>query len=175
MATPHSSNQIRLSLDLPRAADTAALGRALAHLLRKGETLLLAGPIGAGKSHLARATIREVMARHGAAAEDIPSPTYTLVQTYAAGTAEIWHADLYRLTDPQDVFELGLDEAFTEAICLVEWPDRLGETAPESALLIELSLAGDGRRADLSGVKTLWAERLSHLAGLPETLDDPAG
>ena len=85
---------------------TAALARMLAATLRPGQTILLDGPVGAGKTHFARAFIR---ARQGDAAEDVPSPTFTLVQTYddPMGT-EIWHADLYRLSDPSELAELGL-------------------------------------------------------------------
>ena len=72
------------------------------------------------------------------------SPTFTLVQVYEADV-EIWHADLYRLTHPDEVLELGLDAAFGTAICLIEWPDRLGDLAPEGALHLKLSLKADGR------------------------------
>ncbi len=113
--------------------DTAALARALAPQLRPGDTLLLDGPIGAGKTHFARALIQARLTAAGRF-EDVPSPTFTIVQTYDDGVAEIWHADLYRLTDPQETHELGLSEAFDHAICLVEWPDRLGVSAPSSAL-----------------------------------------
>ena len=93
---------------------TACLARVLAALLGPGDSVLLDGPVGAGKTHFARALIR---ARQGDAAEDVPSPTFTIVQTYedAAGT-EIWHADLYRLIDPAELFELGLEDAMPEAI-----------------------------------------------------------
>ena len=137
----------RLSLTLPTEADTAALGVRLAALAQPGDAILLQGPIGAGKSHLARAFIR---ARLGTA-EDVPSPSFTLVQVYEAFGTEIWHTDLYRLTHPDEVWELGLDDAFARAICLVEWPDRLGTHVPKGALHVELALAGDGRVAQLSG------------------------
>lgn len=136
-----------LPLPLPTEADTAALGVRLARLVRKGDCLLLEGPIGAGKSHLARAFIRERLGRE----EEVPSPSFTLVQVYDAGGVEIWHADLYRLSHPDEVWELGLDEAFARAICLVEWPDRLGSHVPPGALHLRLALAGEGRLAHLSG------------------------
>lgn len=135
----------RLILDLPTEADTARLGRALSAVLQAGDTLLLEGPIGAGKSHVARAFIR---ARLGDA-EDVPSPTFTLVQTYP-GTPDIWHADLYRLTHPDEVLELGLDDAFASAICLIEWPDRLGVHLPVNPIRLKLETLGEGRRATLT-------------------------
>lgn len=119
---------------------TAALARMLAADLAPGWTVLLDGPVGAGKTHFARAFIR---ARQGDLAEDVPSPTFTLVQTYddPRGT-EIWHADLYRLTDPSELHELGLEEAMSDAICLIEWPDRL-ETRPPHAMTIALTPCPD--------------------------------
>ncbi|MCX7287177.1 MAG: tRNA (adenosine(37)-N6)-threonylcarbamoyltransferase complex ATPase subunit type 1 TsaE [Rhodobacterales bacterium] len=135
------------TLPLPTEADTSALGAKLARLMQAGDCILLEGPVGAGKSHLARAFIRERLGRQ----EDVPSPSFTLVQVYDAGDVEIWHADLYRLTHPDEVWELGLDEAFGRAICLVEWPDRLGRHLPPGALHLRLAVKGDGRMAHLSG------------------------
>lgn len=135
------------------AETTAALARMLAATARPGLTILLDGPVGAGKTHFARAFIR---ARQGEAAEEVPSPTFTLVQTYddPAGT-EIWHADLYRLTDPSELDELGLDEAMEGAICLIEWPDRM-EALPPDALTIAFTAAEDPdlREIALSGPDT---------------------
>ncbi|MFN3276543.1 MAG: tRNA (adenosine(37)-N6)-threonylcarbamoyltransferase complex ATPase subunit type 1 TsaE [Paracoccus sp. (in: a-proteobacteria)] len=144
---------------------TAGLARMLAADLAPGQTVLLDGPVGAGKTHFARAFIR---ARQGALAEDVPSPTFTLVQTYAdpMGT-EIWHADLYRLTDPSELDELGLDDAMREAICLIEWPDRL-EAAPPGAMTLWLTPLPDPDLRqivlEMPGAPSL-AERLAARAG----------
>jgi tRNA threonylcarbamoyladenosine biosynthesis protein TsaE len=144
-----------LSLVLPNDEDTARLGRWLAGKLTPGDTVLLSGPVGAGKTHLARALIRAATGRD----QDVPSPSFTLVQTYDVPGTEMWHADLYRLSQPDEVIELGLDEAFGREICLVEWPDRLGPLAPPGALHLALSHRGEGRQADLSGGRG-WADRL---------------
>jgi tRNA threonylcarbamoyladenosine biosynthesis protein TsaE len=143
-----------LILSLPTEADTAALGVQLAKVAQPGDCLLLSGPIGAGKSTLARAFVRT---RCGAG-EDVPSPTFTLVQVYEDGVTEIWHADLYRLTHPDEVGELGLEDAFVTAICLVEWPDRLGKYQPDGALHLALEDDGEGRRAVLRGGRTALRE-----------------
>lgn len=153
-------DQATRTLLLPDAAATDRLGAALAPRLRPGDTLLLQGPIGAGKTALARALIRARLGR----CEDIPSPSFTLVQVYDDGAAEIWHADLYRLTHPDEAAELGLDEAFDRAICLVEWPDRLGSLRPPAALTLRLDPDGDGRRITLTGPAAVWADRLDGLA-----------
>ena len=141
-----------LTLDLPDTAATDRLGRALAGRLGAGDVVGLEGPVGAGKTHLARAAIRAAQAAAGTPPEDVPSPTYTLVQTYRAGNLEIWHADLYRLSAPDEAWELGLEEAFDTALCLIEWPDRMGGL-PGGALTValEASVGGTARRARLSG------------------------
>ncbi|MEQ8333531.1 tRNA (adenosine(37)-N6)-threonylcarbamoyltransferase complex ATPase subunit type 1 TsaE [Nisaea sp.] len=123
----------RLSLDGPQA--TERLAHACADIAVAGCTFLLSGGLGAGKSTFARAFIRRLTRPD----EEVPSPSFTLVQQYgpidlAGDDVEIWHADLYRLGDPDEVLELGLDEAFGTAVCLVEWPDRLGPFAPKDAM-----------------------------------------
>lgn len=152
-----------LSLFLPDDTATSRLGALLAGLVRAGDTVLLQGQIGAGKTHLARALIQARLGR----AEDVPSPSFTLVQTYSTSDVEIWHADLYRISHPDEVLELGLDDAFATAICLIEWPDRLGRNAPANALTIALSTEDNGRRAELSG--RAHAVLLARLAGLWQT------
>ena len=147
-----------LTLDLPDLAATHALAARLATLLRAGDAVLLEGPLGAGKSELARAVLR-------AAAQDpaleVPSPTFTLVQSYDLPAGAAHHFDLYRLDGPAGLAELGWDEA-REGIVIVEWPDRLGAEAPAGALRIALSQGeeDDARRAALSG----WDDRLERLA-----------
>ncbi len=141
-------------------AQTEAFARSLSHLSRPGDVFLLEGDIGAGKTSLARAFIR---AKCGSETE-VPSPTFTLIQTYEYDEGEIWHCDLYRLSSPDEAIELGLDAAFETAITLVEWPDRLAELAPSSALTISLQIAGDGRTACVYGEGD-WAERLAVIDG----------
>jgi tRNA threonylcarbamoyladenosine biosynthesis protein TsaE len=139
-------------------AATARLARTLAPHLRAGDTLGLTGGLGAGKSLFARALIAARLAALGRA-EDIPSPSYTLVQTYDLGTVALWHADLYRLAAMDEIVELGLEEAFADAICLVEWADRLGPALPARHLLLELDFVpgdDDARRARIVAAGEGW-------------------
>jgi len=114
---------------------TAAFAGHFVPFARPGNTLLLSGEIGAGKTHFARSLIRLL----DPGAFEVPSPTFTLVQVYDGPGTEVWHADLYRLTSPDDCVELGLTEAFDTAFCLVEWPDRLGDAAPDNALTLDFA------------------------------------
>ena len=154
MATPVGTLEVSLpAATLPGPAATDALAERLAPALRAGDVILLDGPVGAGKTAFARALIRARQAAAGLPRDDVPSPTYTLVQTYHAGQAEIWHADLYRLGHPDEVSELGLDAAFADAICLIEWPDRLAGALPDGAIRLALTPSADGaaRTATLTG------------------------
>ncbi|MBW6505437.1 MAG: tRNA (adenosine(37)-N6)-threonylcarbamoyltransferase complex ATPase subunit type 1 TsaE [Rhodobacteraceae bacterium] len=152
-----------LVLPLPDAEATARLGQTLAPMLQPGDVLLLEGPIGAGKTHFARALIQTRQDAAGVPREDVPSPSFTLVQTYVAGETDIWHADLFRLSLPHEADELGLTDAFDTAICLVEWPERLGPDAPASALHLRFAYAGEGRSATLAAQGTRWAPVLDAL------------
>ena len=136
-------------------ARTAALAAKLAPILRAGDALLLEGEIGAGKSAFCRALIR---ARAGAEI-DVPSPTFTLVQTYDLDGLEFWHCDLYRLTSPEEVLELGLEEAFDEAVCLIEWPDRLQSAVPETALTLRFAAHAESHSVAVIGPNA-WSVRL---------------
>lgn len=146
------------SYDLPDEAATAALAQLLAPLLRQGDVLALQGDLGAGKTTFARALINALEGP----VEEVPSPTFTLVQTYQRGELEIWHFDLYRLEDPEEAWELGIEEAFSEGVSLIEWPDRLGSALPPERLELSLRHVDEGRRADLTGHGD-WAARLEAL------------
>ena len=141
-------------------AATGALATHIAERLKPGDTLLLEGEIGAGKSAFARALIRARLGRM----EDVPSPTFTLVQTYEDTAGDIWHCDLYRLTHPDEALELGLDEAFETAICLIEWPDRLGDVAQTTALPLDFEEQEGRHHVTISG-PTPWTDRLRGLHG----------
>lgn len=129
-------------LTLNSAEETASLARKIAPHLVGGDVLLLSGEIGAGKTHFARALILACLEPLGLS-EDIPSPTFTLVQVYVAGPREIWHVDLYRLCAVGEVEELGLLETFDSAICLVEWPGALGDQRPARRLELEFLTDAD--------------------------------
>ena len=138
--------------DLPDAEATARFAERMGAILRPGDCLLLAGPIGAGKTHFSRHLIQSLLSRP----ESVPSPTFTLVQTYDTVAGPLWHADLYRLGAMDEIEELGLADAFDEAICLVEWPERLGPLAPRHALW--LNLLPDAEDEDLRTVRLCWTD-----------------
>ncbi len=155
------------SFELASPNATAAFAAGLGAALGAGDVICLVGDVGAGKTHFARSLIQSRLAEFGIA-EDVPSPTFTLVQTYLAGPIEIWHADLYRLTSPHEVDELGLIDAFETALCLVEWPDRITGDFPDSTLWVSLTVDPfdpEKRHAQLASVRPgLWRNRLRGLA-----------
>ena len=143
-------------------AATSSLGAALAGALQVGEAICLTGALGAGKSTLARALIRALTTP----AEDVPSPTFTLVQFYEGAGLKVAHFDLYRLSRPEEAAEIGLDEALDEGCAVIEWPERLGDDPAAwlgpDRLTVTLAEQGDGRLATVSGVGA-WEAKLKDL------------
>ena len=130
-----------LELTIRDPAEMQRLGRLLSGVLSAGDVVALDGPLGAGKSVLARAVIQSLCP----AEDDIPSPTFTLVQTYEPeGGMPLMHFDLYRLEAPEEALELGIEDAFSDAICLVEWAERLGPFLPRQALRLSIEPSDDG-------------------------------
>ena len=145
------------SVDLPSEEHTRALGAAIAKQARPGDVITLEGALGAGKTTFARGFIRQLTGTD----EEVVSPTFTLVQTYDSPVAEIWHFDLYRLEKPEDLLELGLDDALSDGIVLIEWPQRSSALIPVRRLEIELAIAGQARVARLAG-DAGWTDRIEH-------------
>jgi tRNA threonylcarbamoyladenosine biosynthesis protein TsaE len=152
-----------VTIDLADEAATAALARKLAPLLRAGDVVALRGALGAGKTAFARALIRALTRPD----EEVPSPTFTLVQGYDAPGARIHHFDLYRIAHPDELVEIGWDEALADGIALVEWPERAGLLLPARRLEIALTF-GDtplARRATIASAGG-WDDGRAVLAAL---------
>lgn len=147
-------------VELPDETATAALAARLAACARPGDVIALRGELGVGKTSFARAFVR---ARGGAG--EVPSPTFTLVQVYELPGGAVWHFDLYRLRDPEEAWELGIEDAFGDGVSLIEWPERLGALLPARRLEIafDFAAAPGARRAVLSGDAD-WASRLAPVA-----------
>lgn len=151
-----------ITVVLPDEAATGRLAAAIAARARVGDVVALEGGLGAGKTSFARAFIR---ARAGDPTLEVPSPTFTLLQTYDLPGGAVWHFDLYRLAAPEEVWELGLEEAFVEAIALIEWPERLGAALPDPHLDVVLAIAdlsSEGRVARLTP-SAGWRDRVAGL------------
>ena len=150
-----------LQLELPNLSATQNLGSLLADGLTAGDVIALSGPLGAGKSALARSIILSANPNE----TEVPSPTFSLVQTYELeDRTPLWHLDLYRIENPEDAMQLGLDDAFVDAVCLIEWPDRVQKFLPKSTLSIHLYLAcaddADGIRFAAITTPPNWSERM---------------
>jgi len=152
-----------LSLDLASESETLALAGRLAQLARAGDVIALRGELGSGKTTFARGFIRA----RGRGDEEVPSPTFTLVEIYefSERAPAVWHLDLYRLSKAEEVYELGFEEALGGAILLIEWPERLASLLPRERLDVELSAGPSpaNRRIRLRGGPG-WARRLAGLA-----------
>lgn len=147
------------SLDIADAAATDRLAAAIAPLLRPGDVIALAGDLGAGKTTFARALIRSLTGSE----TEVPSPTFTLAQTYETPVGTVWHFDLYRIGAADDAWELGIEDAFATGISLIEWPDRLGPLLPQNCLTLSiLPVPGSParRRVEIDPGTGSWRARL---------------
>ena len=135
-------------------ADTHAVGQYLATQLRIGDVIALSGPLGVGKTALARALI-EALGHVG----EVPSPSFAIVQPYETLDPPLWHVDLYRIDQPDEIGELGLENALDDAAMVVEWPERAGDGAWPDALRLSLDFARDGARRLTGEVPAAWEAR----------------
>ena len=152
-----SSGPTHIDRSLADEDATCLLARQLSTLVQQRDVIALWGDLGAGKTAFARAFIHALGGAH-----EVPSPTFTLVQAYDLPDLSIWHFDLFRLTTANDALELGIEEAFSEAVSLIEWPDRLGDLLPGDRLDLALSFGTDegNRRVALIGHGS-WRQRLA--------------
>lgn len=146
-------------------ADTEDLATRIGHVLRAGDCVFLRGDLGMGKSVFARALIRFLCDDQGM---DVPSPTFTLIQTYDTDRGALWHFDLYRIKAPDEIWELGWEEARSGGIIVVEWPERMGNgLAPANRLEIEFSTLSNNQETNMQGQRQItltpygtWKDRL---------------
>lgn len=141
---------------LADAQATEALGASLAAVLRAGDVIALSGPLGAGKTSVARGLLR-ALGLQGEA----PSPSFAIVQPYAPPEVRVpvLHVDLYRIDDPEEIEELGLEEGLADSVLVVEWPERASAAAWPDALRLSLSIEADGSRALTWVAPAAWERR----------------
>ncbi len=143
---------------LSTEADTKAFGQRLAQWARKGDVFALSGTLGMGKSVLARAFIKELTG-----AKEVPSPTFTLVQSYNAPQFKIYHFDLYRLKSAEEIFEIGVEEALYDGVSLIEWPEKMGSYLPRNVFHVRFSAQKDGRLLTIETSSSEGKQRLEDL------------
>ena len=160
--------------DIPSAEAMEAFGASLAASLDTGAVLALSGGLGSGKSTLARGLITAALVAKGNPPEEIPSPTFTLVQHYPfpadndPGRA-IWHMDLWRLESPDEIHELGFEEALRRHVPVIEWPEKISAALPDHSLLADIRFHGSGPDRRVVHLSTgaaavpRWSERLKGL------------
>ena len=144
-------------------AQMAAFAGQLAEIAAPKDVFLLDGDLGVGKSFFSRSFINHLAQKQLGKNIEVPSPTFTLVQTYDQLTIPVWHFDLYRLSGPDEAYELGLDDAVKTAICLIEWPSRLAGDLPENCLNIFFKHHGQESRNVEILLTPEWAARLKHI------------
>ncbi len=141
--------------ELPDLAATKVFAAALAGRLRKGDAVLLKGDLGAGKTTFARFLLQALGVKG-----EIPSPTFTLVQSYETTSFPVAHFDLYRLKAPEEIEEIGFDDALAEGLVLVEWPEKAGAFMPSGALSLAFAVCENGEHCVRASGDKIWEERL---------------
>ena len=149
-----------IRLELRGLDATKSFAKRIAELSRSGDTIALEGPLGAGKTSFARFYIAALAEAESRAIEEVPSPTFTLVQTYEFARFTVHHFDLYRIADPSEALELGLDDALADGVALIEWPEKLGPYLPADRFHIALAHAAapDVRMAQIDALGS-WRDR----------------
>ncbi len=148
----------KIEINLATEEETKKTGRKLAHIARRGDVFALYGTLGMGKSVLARAFVQALCGQG-----EVPSPTFTLLQTYEAPDFEIYHFDLYRLKSAEEIFEIGVEEALYSGVSLIEWPEKMGAYLPRDIFRLEITPQGEGRKLT---IETHSSEKHSRLSSL---------
>ncbi len=148
----------KIEINLATENETKKIGIKLAHIARKGDVFALYGTLGMGKSVLARAFVQELCGQG-----EVPSPTFTLLQTYEAPDFEIYHFDLYRLKSAEEIFEIGVEEALYSGVSLIEWPEKMAGYLPRDIFRLEITPQGEGRKLT---IETRSKEKHSRLSAL---------
>lgn len=148
------------TFNLPNEKATCLLGQALSEISHKGDFYALYGTLGVGKSVLSRAFIQNLVGK-----TEVPSPTFTLVQSYDAPNYTIYHFDLYRIKSPEEIFEIGVEEAMYDGVCLVEWPDKMRPYLPRDSFRVEIIAQGNSRQVKITVTSEEKATRLEKLQG----------
>ncbi len=149
-----------MKINIENQSQTEACAEQIAKLATQGDVIALHGDLGVGKSVFSRAFIRALTSQD----EEVPSPTFTLVQIYNTDDTEIYHFDMYRLDSPDDSLELGIEEAFADGISLIEWPSKLGTYLPWNCLNIDITPGeGESQRTLTFSSQGPWLERLQEI------------
>jgi len=157
---PKSSIKITMKINIENQSQTELCAQRIAQIAQPGDVIALHGDLGVGKSVFSRAFIRTLTSTD----EEVPSPTFTLVQIYETEAGEIYHFDMYRLESPDDSLELGIEEAFSEGISLIEWPSKLGNYLPWDCLNIDIAPGEDENARTISfSSQGNWMSRLEEI------------
>ena len=138
--------------------ETSRIANKLALVAKKGDVFALFGTLGMGKSVLARSFIQSFIGE-----KEVPSPTFTLLQTYETTNFDIYHYDLYRLKSEEEVFELGIEDAFYSGVSLIEWPEKMGGYLPRNIFKVEITPFSEGRCIKISAKDSAKQKRLEEL------------